>query len=195
VENKLYSGFGTEQLERYQAALRNLPEERKRAGLVAITRDVPSHGELDAGADGWLGAVRWARLYDEGLADLPVTDPDVALQWRLFIDVLHDQGDLGLTSVDTDLVRAWSRYAEGQQHLSAILGDVRQRSLDILRDRIKARHRGFGDRASAAGFHFFGQREAVAVKSEKGAVWTGFRVPATCQPTRSEALLLGLRQR
>jgi hypothetical protein len=68
VENKLFSGFGHEQLNRYQAALEFLPEERRRSGLVAITRDVPTHGELDAGAERWLGAVRWARLYDEGLA-------------------------------------------------------------------------------------------------------------------------------
>src|SRR4051794_36705084 len=33
VENKLHSGFGAEQLARYQAALRVLPDERSRAGL------------------------------------------------------------------------------------------------------------------------------------------------------------------
>ena len=183
VENKLHSGFGPDQLNRYQAALGNLPEERGRAGLVAVTCDVPSHGELDAGAERWLGAVRWARLYDEGLADLPIADPDVRLQWRLLLDILHDQGDLGLTAVDSDLIRAWSRYAEGQMHLTAILTDVRQRVLDILRDRLKAKHRSPLGREAIAGLHFFGQTENVPVKTEKVAVWTAFRVPANVNLT------------
>jgi hypothetical protein len=179
AENKLHSGFGLQQLQRYQAALRVLPDERTRSGLVAITSDVPSHGELDAGADGWLGAVRWARLYDEGLRDLLIADIDVRTQWRLLIDVLHDQGDLGLTTVDSDLIRAWSRYEDGQAHLAALLNGIRQRALDLVRDALQPkRYSGAGGRETVADLHFFGMREAVPVKREKSAVWTGFRVPA-----------------
>jgi hypothetical protein len=178
VENKLYAGFGAAQLARYQAALKVLPDERKRAGLLAITRDVPSHGELDAGSAGWLGAIRWARLYDEGLRDLPIYDDDVALQWRLLVDILHDQGDLGLTAVNSDLILAWSRYEEGQHHLADILLDVRQKTLDLLRDALATKHRRMRDRDDIAGLHFFGAVEAVPVKLQKGVVWTGFRVPA-----------------
>ena len=178
VENKLHSGFGKQQLQRYRDALAALPEDRKRSGLIAITRDVPSYGELDAGEPGWLGSIRWARLYDEGLASLPIVDADVAKQWKLFIDILHDQGDLGLTTVQQDLILAWSRYAEGQRHLADILHDVRQRGLDILRDELTRRHRGHGPRESLSNFHYFGQREAVVVSKDKHSVWTGYRVPA-----------------
>lgn len=178
-ENKLHSGFGIKQLQRYQAALRVLPDERSRSGLIAITSDVPSHGELEAGADGWLGAVRWARLYDEGLRDLDIQDDAVRAQWKLLVDVLHDQGDLGLTAVDSDLIRAWSRYEDGQAHLAALLTGIRQRTLDLLRDGLKPKqYSGTGAKDTLADLHFFGKREAVAVKREKSAVWTGFRVPA-----------------
>ena len=179
IENKLHSGFGFEQLQRYQAALRVLPDERARSGLIAITSDVPSYGELDAGAEGWLGAVRWARLYDEGLRDLVITDSDVRTQWRLLIDVLHDQGDLGLTAADSELIQAWARYEDGQAHLSALLNGIRQRTLDILRVGLKSkRYSGNSSREALAGLHYFGKREAVPVKREKSTVWTGFRVPA-----------------
>lgn len=144
VENKLHSGFGRDQLNRYQAALKTLPEERVRSGLLAITRDVPSQGELDAGAVGWLGAIRWARLYDEGLAYLPIKDPDVRVQWKLLFDVMHTQGDLGLTSVDAELVRAWARYSDGREHLRDLLDNLREGALDIVRDELKRKYRRAG---------------------------------------------------
>lgn len=180
VENKLHSGFGPQQLERYQAALGALPDDRSRVGLIAITADVPSDGELEAGADGWLGAVRWARLYDEGLRDLRISDDDVRTQWRLFVDVLHDQGDLGLTTVDTELIHAWSRYEEGQAHLAALLNGIRQRALDFLHEGLAVkRYSGARGPGTIADFHFFGAREKQPIKTQKSAVWTGFRVPAT----------------
>jgi hypothetical protein len=179
VENKLHSGFGYEQLERYQAALENLPEDRTHAGLIAITRDVPGYGELDAGAKGWLGAIRWARLYDENLGGLPVSDPDVATQWKLLVDILHDQGDLGMTSVKSGLIIAWSRYEEGREHLVDIVDDVKQRALDMLRAALAARRRGAGDAEELADMHFFGHREAVPVKRRMMSVSTAFRVPSS----------------
>jgi hypothetical protein len=177
VENKLHSGFGHQQLARYQAALRALPAST-RAGLLAVTADVPSHGELDAGSDGWLGAVRWARLYDEGLADLPISHADVRTQWRSLVEILHDEGDLGLTSVDVDLITAWSRYEAGQAHLAALLNGIRQRTLDALRESLAPKRYSAGGRRGVADFHHFGIRERQPIKTQKSAVWTGFRVPA-----------------
>jgi hypothetical protein len=176
IENKLYSGFGHQQLERYHAALATLPPGRS-AGLIAITRDVPSYGELDAGTDGWLGAIRWARLYDAQLADLKCADPDLTLQWHLLIEMMHDQGDLGVTTVDSDLIKAWTRYAEAQQHLVSILGDVRGRALETLRDRLHSKYRGA--KADLADQHHIGYREAAPYWRGKNAVWTAFRVPAS----------------
>lgn len=178
VENKLHSGFGVDQLNRYQAALKTLPEERARSGLIAITRDVPSHGELDAGANGWLGAIRWARLFDEGLADLPVADPDVRVQWKLLIDVIHLQGDLGLTSVDSDLVRAWARYTDGRNHLRDVLDNIRARALDILRMELADKHKSAAASSALAGQHSWGSTESVPVHRTGTTVETGFRVPA-----------------
>jgi hypothetical protein len=180
VENKLHSPFGDGQLERYHQALACLPPEQTRRGLVAITSHVPAYGELAAGTDGWLGAVRWARLLDEGLSDLPVSDPDVKRQWRLLLDVLDDQGDLGMTAVDVDLIRAWARYEEGRQHLAALLEALRPGAVEVLRAGLRRRRYAKADAVDLlAGPHFFGQREAVTVKREtQRGVWTGLRVPA-----------------
>src|SRR5204862_123122 len=84
--------YGRDQVQRYLAALDRLPEER-RAGLIAVTRNVPTYGEprLDSN-DGWLGSVRWAHISSD-LRGLPVADDQLRTQWQLFVDVLEDQGD------------------------------------------------------------------------------------------------------
>src|SRR3954453_12147057 len=83
VENKLYSGYGNDQVKRYLATLERLPEER-RSGLVAVTRNVPTYGEpkLETQA-GWLGSVRWAHMRG-ALCELPIRDDELRAQWRLF---------------------------------------------------------------------------------------------------------------
>jgi hypothetical protein len=96
----------------------------------------------------------------------------------LLLDILHDQADVGLTAVNSDLILAWSRYQEGQHHLADILKDVRQKTLDVLRDALATKYRRTRDRDNLTGLHFFGAVEAVPVKLQKGVVWTGFRVPA-----------------
>jgi hypothetical protein len=175
IENKLHSRFGERQLARYQQALELLPAGR--AGLVAITRDVPSHAELSVRGRGWLGAVRWAHLA-EGLRKLPIADPFVADQWPLLIDVLDSQGDLGVTSVDHSLPRAWARYLEGRAVLIDLLDSIRERALDVLRSELSKRYpdHGPGERLCAPFTH--GKRGMVAVKSDQQTVWTGFNVPA-----------------
>lgn len=129
VENKLHSHFGEDQLLRYETALALLPAGR--AGLVAITRNVPSHSELDVRGPGWLGAVRWAQMVD-GLRRLPIADEHIAEQWPLLVDVVEAEGDLGMTAVDTDLIRAWARYLDGRQVLTDLLDSVRERAFDII---------------------------------------------------------------
>jgi hypothetical protein len=123
VENKLYSGYGKAQLSRYQAGLRVVRGHGGRGGLLAMTRDVPTAGELRADDEGWLGSIRWARLLPR-LRTLPIADAGVAKQWRLLLDVLDEQGDLGMTRIDADAVRAWSRYFEGRQQLEWLLEQI-----------------------------------------------------------------------
>ena len=108
VENKLYSGFGPEQLSRYRAGLRVVRGGGGRGAIIAVTRDVPTQGELQAIDPEWLGSVRWARLLPR-LRKLPVSDDAVGVQWQLLLDVLDEQGDLGMTTIDGDAVRAWAR--------------------------------------------------------------------------------------
>jgi hypothetical protein len=181
VENKLSSDFGPQQLKRYQHALRLLPEGRTHAGLIAVTRDVPRFGELDAGEDGWLGAVRWARLYDEGLANLPFDDDDLALQWQLFVELLHEDGDLGMTDTNPELVLAWTQFDPAREQLCLLLDSVRGRALETLRGLLKSKPpRPTGAREDVAAQHHLGKREAQPLStSSRHAVWTGLRVPAS----------------
>jgi hypothetical protein len=123
VENKLYSGYGHEQVRRYLRAVRRLPSGT-RSALIAVTRAVPTCGEpaLDED-DRWLGSVRWAQLLPQ-LHKLPIADRQLAAQWRLFFDVLDEQGDLGMTRADAELIRAWARYLEGRNHLEDLLDQI-----------------------------------------------------------------------
>jgi len=82
-----------------------------------LLADVPTDDE------GWLGSIRWARLLPR-LRTLPIADAGVAKQWRLLLDVLDEQGDLGMTRIDADAVRAWSRYFEGRQQLEWLLEQI-----------------------------------------------------------------------
>lgn len=175
VENKLGAGFGHRQLERYQTALHQLPPGRTRAGLIAITRDIPLRGELESGDDGWLGAIRWARLYDAGLATLPVVDDDLRRQWEVFIEIMHTDGDLGITKVDPDLMRAWARYEEAKSHVRSLLDSVRERSLERLRELLKEK-KWPGPKAEVAA-QYLTRSSPVNVLSGSSA-WTGFQVPA-----------------
>ena len=57
------------------------------------------------------GSVRWARLLP-GLRELPVADEQLGEQWRLLLDILDRQGDLGMTRANSELIWAWARYLE-----------------------------------------------------------------------------------
>src|SRR4051794_37839335 len=98
VENKLYSALGPEQVARYHAGLRVLRGRAGKGGLIAVTRDVPTRGELHRPNEEWLGSVRWARLLPR-LQGLTVKDPGVAAQWLLLLEVMDEEGDLGMTNI------------------------------------------------------------------------------------------------
>lgn len=167
IENKLHSGFGPEQLERYREALQLLPADR-RAALVAVTRDVPSIGELTPGTQNWLGAVRWSKLLP-ALRQLPITDPDAARDWHLLLDILDVQGDLGVTRVDKNLISAWARYRDGREQLVALLDDIRQRSLDIARQELHAKYKRFARQENLCGAYTRGKSQS-AVRREQETV-------------------------
>ena len=176
VENKLHSHFGEDQLLRYETALALLPAGR--AGLVAITRNVPSHNELNVHGPGWLGAVRWAQIVD-GLRQLPIADAGIAEQWPLLVDVLEAEGDLGVTSIDTDLVRAWARYLDGRQVLADLLDSVRERGSDIIAGQLLSRYPDHGSASEVCVPITHGKKGAVSVKREQQLIWSGYAIPAT----------------
>jgi hypothetical protein len=174
IENKLHSHFGDEQLRRYEAALALLPAGR--AGLVAITRNVPSRSELEVFGRGWLGAVRWTHLVD-GMRHLPIADTAVAAQWPLLLDVLEAQGDLGVTSVDTNLVHAWARYLDGRAVLTDLMDAIRERALDLIGDQLARRYPDYGPATRLCAPLAVG-KSLVAVKREQQVVSTAYAVPA-----------------
>jgi hypothetical protein len=176
VENKLYSGYGEEQVTRYLRALKRLPPEGRTA-LVAITRSVPTYGEPSLDADPrWLGSVRWAKMLDR-LRRLPIDDRRLQMQWRLFLDVLHQQGDLGMTTADAELIRAWARYHEGRDHLEALLDQVWPRALDYVQRELKRTYPRKGKRHELADIYRKGKRGQRVVQRDLSHVFLGFRIP------------------
>ena len=174
VENKLYSGYGDDQVDRYLAALECLPSERNRSALIAVTRDVPGYGEPPVDREGWLGSVRWATVIPE-LRNLPLPAP-LDEHWRVLLNVMYEEGDLGVTEPNTQAIQAWALYATGRDELSKLLMQVRDLTLGALHELMAARYpdeavRGLVDH------HTFGRRGKVAVKHELTTTWIGFRIP------------------
>jgi hypothetical protein len=171
VEIKLYAGYGHEQIQRY---LRSLGAERTL--VAAITRDVPTYGDLDDEPDKrWLGSVQWAKILP-ALRALPVADDALASQWPLFLDVLEAEGSMGFTRPDPDLFRAWAVSVYARDHMVDFVDSLRRPLLDLLRTALadeqpKARH------ASLAAFATVGKKQR-AVHPQQGKVLVRLRVPA-----------------
>lgn len=140
VENKLFAGFGPEQMKRYHESLRALRKRGGQGGLVAITRDVPTGGELVARDEEWLGSIRWARLLPR-LRRLTCEEAALTQQWALLLDVLDHQGDLGMSQIDADAVRGWARFAEGREALTWLLASVQRAVVEHTGRELKRRHR------------------------------------------------------
>lgn len=173
VEIKIYAGYGHEQIHRYLRSLR----ADERGVVVAITRDVPTYGDYVDGDPRWAGSVQWGRLLP-GLRELRPRDPDLAVQWPLFLDVLEMEGSMGFTKADDRLFRSWADYPSARQHLVEFLDTVRRPLLDSLREALApvAAH-GSKERVEAAEFATRGKvRRAVVPRL--GEVLVGFRVPA-----------------
>lgn len=119
VENKLYSGYGKTQLDRYLSGGAALGLQHW--GLLAITRDEPaSADEPPTGTRGWLGSVRWAAIVDR-LASLRFDDERLASLWQSLLDVEIENGDFGMSKIDRDVVRGWATWQEGRDQLATLL--------------------------------------------------------------------------
>ena len=176
VENKLYSGYGDAQVHRYLEALNKLPEDR-RSALVAITRQVPTYGEPTLEADErWLGSVRWARML-KGLRRLPVGDTALNEQWQSFLDILDQQGDLGMTGADPTLIQAWARYLEGRRHLEDILDQVWPRAFEVISRQLKAKYGRKAKGAELAVLYSRGKKRQV-IQRDQTRVFFGCCIPA-----------------
>jgi uncharacterized protein YjiS (DUF1127 family) len=166
VENKLYSDYGHEQVQRYLRAVRRLPRGT-RSALVAVTRAVPAYGEPTLDEDErWLGSVRWAHLLP-GLRKLPIADARLSAQWQLLLDVLDKQGDLGMTRADAELIRAWARYREGRHHLRDLLDQVWPRALDVIRAELAVKYRRKASAADLVDIERRGKQRKVIVQRDQ----------------------------
>lgn len=179
VENKLYSGFGHEQLARYQAGLRFVRGSgARRGGLVALTRDVPTSGELARDEEEWLGSVRWARLLPR-LRRLRAEDDGVNRQWQLLLDVLDEQGDLGMTKIDADAVRAWSKYDAGRLQLRWLLEQIFAETLEHTRCELGTAHRRRASSESLAALWYAGRARKTLIQQSQAEVQFAISVPAS----------------
>jgi hypothetical protein len=137
---------------------------------------MPGYGEPPAKTEGWLGSVRWAKLFPH-LLELPLPEP-LRSQWQDLLKIMHKEGDLGTTEPDTDAIEAWARHRSGRDELANLLMQIRDRSLDVLLDLMSKR---FPQRRTdeLAAHHTFGKRGRVTVKHELTRTRIGFRIPSS----------------
>jgi len=138
VENKLHSGYGHEQLRRYSDALGDLPTEDRRTGLLSITRNVAGPGEPSAEKKRWLGSLRWKAILG-ALRELPVANLELRRQWQCFLDVVDEQGDFGMTTLDRDAVYGWASYLSTRGELEQLIDDLAPKALEHVKDALADR--------------------------------------------------------
>jgi hypothetical protein len=110
VEVKIGATYHGRQREKYLAELRK--KEHGRAGLVVVTgRSHPESSATLRKNPRWLGEVRWATLYADGLCDLDFEPKNGVLRqgWRALVTCLLKDGDLGVVPSPEELV-AWARH-------------------------------------------------------------------------------------
>lgn len=132
AELKLHSGYGEEQIQRYQSALNELPTGR-RSGLLAVTRNVPGAGEPAADTPHWLGSLRWTEIYD-GLLNLPIKDKELRSQWRLLLSVIEEEEDFGVKELELKELEGWAAYLRTREKLERLIEDVAPKALEHLRE-------------------------------------------------------------
>jgi hypothetical protein len=138
VELKLHSGYGYRQLERYRDSLDTLGE---RSALIAATTWLPAYGEDEVSSDRrWLGSVRWAEVFD-ALKSVEHSDPVLRQLWPDLLNVVRDQGDFGVMTIDRNAVEGWARWQEGRRQMVALLEEIHVPTLSLIRHEL-ARRRG-----------------------------------------------------
>ena len=167
VENKLASGYGDRQLERYRDAVEANAAAHK--GLVAITTATPLKGEeIVYGDPVWLGSLRWWQLFD-GLRDIDFENSVVGALWRTYLDLLREQGDFGPMDATADLVHGWAQRDDAERLLFALLTELVEPTCAAIIDA------GYPQGAS---LKYAGKGESVAVVKHRNRPHLKFRVPA-----------------
>lgn len=147
VELKIDAGYGFEQIERYLRCLDPLDD---RQVLVSITRDIPKYGDPSLeGRSNWAGSLSWSSVLED-LRALPA-HPALTVQWNLLFDILQDEGSMGVTRVEPDLLEAWSKAAVARQHAVAFMDGLRAPLLAGLQEALASvlPHLAASDRAYA----------------------------------------------
>lgn len=179
VELKVHSGYGRDQLPRYLAALPSAPAH---AAAVAVTRTAPRSGEAAAMNDArFAGSVRWGRILPllRRLAPMPA---EVGVQWRALLDVLEEEGSMGFTTPDADLLVAWTKARRAEAHVV------------LLVDALEETARGIELRLGSGGEHEATQPFKTAASGRRihvtgGDARFGLRIPRG----GPERIRLGLR--
>jgi hypothetical protein len=173
IELKIHAGYGHDQLKRY---LNSFHVAANRTVLAAVTRDVPTYGDLDIDDARWAGSVQWVRLLP-GLRALKPSNADLAKQWPLLLDVLEEEGSMGFTQADPGLFKTWAGYYDARKHMIDFMNHVREPLLEALREAL-----GPGlpadERHHLAAYRRPGKAKIVVVKPRLGKVPVRFRVPA-----------------
>lgn len=163
VELKIDAGYGFEQIKRY---LNCVDAADDRQVLVSVTRDVPKYGDPPTdGQPNWCGSVSWNALLDD-LRDLCPSDTRLEQQWPLFLDVLENEGSMGVTKVKPELLRAWAQATDGRRHAVAFMENLRYPLLLALQEALEPSFPSLerDERASVAPAPSRGQRPQVDVQ-------------------------------
>jgi hypothetical protein len=143
VEVKLRSRYTLRQREKYVAELtRRIKGD---SGLVVVTaRSHPEPTAALARNPRWLGEVKWAELYEHGLAELEFAPGHQALRqaWRAVVTTLREDGDLGLlANVNPERFDLWAsgdpQVSRG--HATDLLEGIAAPARELL-DRMLAEH-------------------------------------------------------
>lgn len=183
VELKIHAGYGHDQLKRY---LNSFHADASRTVLAAVTRDVPTYGDLVIDDSRWAGSVQWVRLLS-GLRALEPSNAELARQWPLLLDVLDEEGSMGFTQADPSLFKTWAGYYDARRHMIDFMNHVREPLLEALRNALGPQLPPT-ERSHLASFMRPGK--VVVVKTSLGKVVVRFRVPAD-GPERFSAGLRG----
>lgn len=165
VELKIHAGYGHDQLKRY---LNSFHADASRTVLAAVTRDVPTYGDLVIDDSRWAGSVQWVRLLS-GLRALEPSNPELARQWPLLLDVLDEEGSMGFTQADASLFKTWAGYYDARKHMVDFMNHMREPLLEALRDALGP-ELSSDERHRLAAYRRPGKAKIVVVKPRLGKV-------------------------